>query len=77
MNWDEHFILRNIVQRCKWAKAKNEILNFHKRLGLLECLRIIHDKSDYVILDFTKLCVAIDKPYDRLTMEKIRKSKSS
>ena len=71
MNWEEHSILMNIVEKCKSTKARNQIKKFHKKLVLVEGLQLICEspKCDVVSQEVVRFSIIIDKPHSKLSVK--------
>ena len=77
MRWDEHYILTQIVNKCKSKKGQKEIEKFEKKVALYQALQIISSISTQNFSEeFAKVCVIIDKPYENVTVEEYEKVKA-
>ena len=70
MSWDEHSVLDQIVGHCESPKAKKEVSEFERKLGLCQGLEIICNSTEFEMsTEFVKFFIVINRPYKQLTMK--------
>ena len=76
LGWDEHYILRRIVDKCNSVEGREEIKKFVEKVALYQALEIISNISKQNSSEeFAKFCVVIDEPYEYITVEEYEEVK--
>ena len=76
LNWDEYFILTEIIDICGSVEAQCEFDRYKRQMALSKALEIISSNESNPPQGFEKFCVIIDKPYTKLTVEKYEEIKT-
>ena len=75
LNWDEHFILSEIIDKCDSFKAGMELKKYMRKIIASKDVEITSTK-DTPPPGFQVFCVIINKPYKILTAEKYKELKT-
>jgi len=70
-SWEEYSILKSLITICKSEEAEAELDKFENLMSLFYGMKLISEKysSSELPRDYSKLCIAIAKPYECLTLQ--------
>lgn len=70
LNWDEPSILTEIINECGLKEIAQKLNEYKKKMATFGTIEIVVSNKSDPPPGFEKLCVIIDKPYVKLTLDK-------
>ena len=76
LNWDEPSILTEIINECGLIEIGQKFNEYKKEMATFRTIEIVSSNKNDPPSGFEKLCVVIDKPYVKLTVDKYEDMKN-
>ena len=77
INWDEYSILSEIIDECDSDEAEQEFNKYKRKMAVSKALEIIISSTECdPPPGFEKVCVVIDRPYKKLTVDEYKETKA-